>query len=244
MTAPARHAIVVGGTTGSGEAVVRRLLEDGYLVSVFGRREQQAVGESVRPCVVDVTDRSQLIDALHQAIAEAGAVEALVLVQRFRGEGDSWEGELAVSLTATKDAIETLRGSFAAAASIVLVTSHASRLVAVEQPAGYHAAKAALRQLARYYAVVLGPEGVRVNCVTPGTVAKPGRDVDERVRELDARITPLGRMGTPSDVADIVSLLCDERARFVTGQDIAVDGGLSLLWQETLARVVAGIDSA
>lgn len=242
MSAP--HAVVIGGTRGSGPEVVRRLLADGYAVSVLSRRPGEGeTGATHR--LVDVTDRARLMETLSAVVDERGPVAALVLLQRFRGDGDEWEGELAVSLGAARTAIEALRGSFAPrGASVVLVGSNASRLVAVEQGPGYHAAKAGLRQLARYYAVVLGPEGVRANCVSPGVVAKPGRAAEaESLDVLYARITPLGRPGRPTDVANAVSLLCDERASFVTGQDLAVDGGLSLVWQETLIRDIATRES-
>jgi NAD(P)-dependent dehydrogenase (short-subunit alcohol dehydrogenase family) len=236
------HAVVVGGTRGSGPEVVRRLAADGYSVSVMARQPRAGETEAARSYEVDVADEGRLVEVLGSAVRDGGPVAALVLMQRFRGDGDAWAGELAVSVTAAKTAIEALRGTFAAdGASVVVVSSHAARLVAAEQPPGYHVAKAAVRQLARYYAVVLGPERVRVNCVTPGAVAKPGREDDEAVAALQARITPLGRVGDPGDVADAVSLLCDERAGFVTGQELVVDGGLSLLWQETLAREAAGL---
>lgn len=237
MSAGRGHAVVVGGTRGSGPDVVRRLAQEGYDVSVIAREAGDAGG--ARMSAVDVADAARLRTSLDEVVGAAGPVSALVFLQRFRGEGDEWQQELDVSLTATKNAIEALRTSFAPGASVVIVTSNAARLVAEEQPPGYHVAKAALVQLARYYAVVLGPSGVRVNCVTPGAVAKPGRTGDEGILELQARITPLRRVGTPGDVAGCVSLLCDERAAFVTGHELVADGGLSLLWQETLAREVS-----
>lgn len=239
----ARHALVVGGTQGSGPAVVRRLDADGYLVSVISRRPSHEPIASARYRLVDVTDRPRFRKTLSDVVNDGGPLSALVFLQRFRGDGDEWDGELAVSLTATTTAVETLRDAFSSdGASIVFVSSNAARLVAVEQGAGYHVAKAGLRQLARYYAVVLGPKGVRVNCVSPGAVSKPGRDSPaQTVTSLYDSVTPLGREGTPVDIANAVSLLCDDRAAFVTGQDLIADGGLSLIWQETLTRQIVGL---
>jgi NAD(P)-dependent dehydrogenase (short-subunit alcohol dehydrogenase family) len=235
------HALVVGGTRAIGRTVVDRLVVDGNEVSVLSRRPIDDPGEDVRSWQVDVANVELLVTTLRSVVADRGPVASAVLVQRFRGDGDAWTGELAVTLTATRTVIETLAdGGFATTgASVVLVSSNASRLVADEQGPGYHAAKAGLRQLARYYAVTLGPHGVRVNCVSPGAVRK---ETAEQLEQLYGRVTPLGRMASPQDVADAVSLLCDDRARFVTGQDLAVDGGLSLLWQETLARRAAGLE--
>jgi NAD(P)-dependent dehydrogenase (short-subunit alcohol dehydrogenase family) len=233
------HAIVIGGTQGSGRAVVARLASERFRVTAVGRgASDPQAGVVFRSA--DAGHIDDLAAALRAAVAEEGAVDVLVCMQRFRGDGDSWEGELRISLTATKTAIDVLHDSFADGACIVLGSSHAARLVATEQPVGYHVAKAGMCQLARYYAVALGPKGIRVNCVTPGIIVKPGREPGRDVEALASRITPLGRPGTPDDVAAAVSLLCDDRARFVTGQELIVDGGVSLIWQETLASDVAG----
>jgi NAD(P)-dependent dehydrogenase (short-subunit alcohol dehydrogenase family) len=99
--------------------------------------------------------------------------------------------------------------------------------------------------LVRYYAVALGPRGIRVNGVSPGTVVK--RENQEFYARSEAlvgvfkRTIPLGRMGTAVDVANVIAFLCGPQASFVTGQQIVVDGGVSLLSQESLARKIAGV---
>jgi NAD(P)-dependent dehydrogenase (short-subunit alcohol dehydrogenase family) len=125
--------------------------------------------------------------------------------------------------------------------------SNAAQLVGEEQPVSYHTAKAGLKQMARYYAVTLGRQGIRVNLVTPGILIKERsllyfQENPELVR-LYEEVTPLGRMGTPEDVIGAVKFLISPQAVFITGQDLAVDGGLSLLWQETLARKVAAMNT-
>jgi NAD(P)-dependent dehydrogenase (short-subunit alcohol dehydrogenase family) len=99
----------------------------------------------------------------------------------------------------------------------------------------------------RYYAVTLGPQGVRANVVSPDTVIKDeSRHVYEANRGLTGlyeAITPLGRMGTSEDVAGVVQFLCSEAASFVTGLDVVIDGGLSLVGQAAVARQAAGLGS-
>lgn len=240
---PKAHTLVVGGTRGIGREVVRHFVRAGHLVSVLGRRVSEDSGVSSQS--VDLADKAALLAALAEALKQNGRLTNLVFLQRYRGEGDAWQGELDVSLTATKTIIEELAGKFvrpkkASLNSIVIVGSNASRLIAGEQSVGYHAAKAALRQMARYYACSLAPQGLRVNYVTPGIVLKDEARKyyreNEKLHALYRRITPLGRMGSPRDIADAIGFLCSPGAAFITGQEIIVDGGLSLLWQGSLAN--------
>ncbi len=240
---PKTHTLVVGGTRGIGREVVRHFVRLGHSVSVLGRRASAEAGVSSH--VVDLAAKEALLTALAEAVQQNGRLTNLIFLQRFRGEGDAWQGELDVSLTATKIIIERLAGEFsrpkkAAGGAIVIVGSNASRLIAGEQSVGYHVAKAALRQMARYYACSLAPLGIRVNCVTPGIVLKDeAREFYRKHEPLHAlyrRITPLGRMGAPRDIADAIGFLCGPGSAFITGQELVVDGGLSLLWQASLAN--------
>lgn len=240
---PKAHTLVVGGTRGIGREAVRHFVRAGHRVSVLGRRESEEAGVSSQ--TVDLADKDALLAALAEALKQNGRLTNLIFLQRYRGEGDAWQGELDVSLTATKIIIEQLAGEFvrpkkSALNSIVIVGSNASRLIAGEQSVGYHAAKAALCQMARYYACSLAPRGLRVNCVTPGIVLKDEARKfyreNEPLHALYRRITPLGRMGSPRDIADAIGFLCSPGAAFITGQEIIVDGGLSLLWQGSLAN--------
>lgn len=244
------HFIVVGGTTGSGRALVRELAEDGQTVTVIGRHRPPEADRfpNVHVELLDLVDPEAAAAAVTRSAERGGGLNHVVFYQRHRGDGDPWTGELAVTLTATKTVIEAGIPHFRAGRNhaIVAVGTNASRVVLAEQPVGYHAAKAALLQMIRYYAVALGPQGVRANVVSPDTVIKDeSRHVYESQRSLTTlyeTITPLGRMGTSEDVAGVVRFLCSPRASFLTGQDLVVDGGLSLVGQAALARRVAGLN--
>lgn len=236
------HSLIVGGTRGIGRVLAQQLSGELHRVSVVGRRIPDEPVDSVYYRAIDLLDKSTLTKELEQIISHQGKLTNLIFLQRFKGPGDAWTGELETSLSATKTVIESLISHFIenSSKSIVLVSSVASDVVAEEQGVGYHVAKAGINQMARYYAVVLGPKGFRVNVVSPGTVLKPeNRDFylkNEKLQNLFKHTIPLGRMGTAEEVANVIIFLCSSKASFITGQTILVDGGVNLLSAETLAR--------
>ena len=122
----------------------------------------------------DVARPEQVLIGLRERLTALGPLTGLVFLQRFRGEGDAWVGELQTSLSATRFLIDHLAGDFRAdgQGAIVVVASNAARYVACEQPVGYHVVKAGLVQLVRYYAATLGRKGIRVNAVSPCAILK------------------------------------------------------------------------
>jgi 3-oxoacyl-[acyl-carrier protein] reductase len=244
------HFLVVGGTTGSGRVLVRRLLSAGQRVTVIGRHRPAELQQwpELNVEILDLSEQAAIGEAIARAAAQFGPPNHLVFYQRYRGGGDQWGGELETTLTGTKAVIAACASLFESGRNqaIVAVGSAASRFVLEEQPVSYHAAKAALLQMMRYYAVTLGPKGVRANVVSPDTVIKEeSRQVYEDNPALTAlykKITPLGRLGTSEDIASAVAYLCSNEASFITGQDLVVDGGISLVGQVALARKLAGIN--
>lgn len=243
------HFVVVGGTTGAGRALVRRLLGAGQKVTVVGRHQppEAEKWKELNVELLDLSDESAVKEAIERAAARFGAPHHLVFYQRYRGAGDQWKGEWETTLTGTKAVITACANLFEAGRNqaIVAVGSGASRFVLEEQPVSYHVAKAALLQMIRYYAVTLGPKGVRANVISPDTVIKEeSRKVYESTEDLASlykEITPLGRLGTSEDVAAAAAFLCSNEACFITGQDLVIDGGISLVGQVALARKVAGL---
>lgn len=181
-------------------------------------------------------------DTLRKITTESGLLDAVSLFQRHRGEQDSWEGNLASTLSATRTVISKLPSFLTPEGdrSIAVVASIASRFVADEQDEGYHAAKAGLIGLMRYYAATLGPMGIRVNAVSPGTLLKDESKhfilKNRTLHEAYKSITPLRRMGTATEVAQVIRFLLSSDSSFITGQEIIVDGGVGLNWQESLLR--------
>lgn len=240
-----QHALIVGGTHGAGRLAVRRLAAEGYRVSVLARNPPtapQAKLRRVRHWQADIRDQATLKKTLAVIHTAYGAFNCIMFFQRFRGsDNDPWRGEIETSLTGTRTLIELLVSDFALRnAAIVVVSSVNASLVSKQLPLGYHVAKAGLNQIVRYYAVVLAARGIRVNSVSPGTFLKEESSravlANSGLVDLYRRIIPLGRLGTAGEVIEAVSFLADARSSFITGQDLVIDGGLSLVFQEALAR--------
>jgi NAD(P)-dependent dehydrogenase (short-subunit alcohol dehydrogenase family) len=244
------HTLVVGGSKGIGRTLARRLAGDGHTVSVIGRTAPEITdaerGLALAFFAADTTDSAALDRALADIVARRGPIGAMVLLQRFRGDGDDWAGEIATSLTAGRRLLEWAGAHLDGAAggkAVVVISSTAASYIASEQPVSYHMAKAAVTHMVRYYAVSLGSSGIRVNAISPGTTVKEESRAfyaaNPELEQLYREIIPIGRMGTADDVADTALFLLSPRASFLTGQNIVLDGGVSLQAHESLARKVS-----
>jgi 3-oxoacyl-[acyl-carrier protein] reductase len=230
-----RHFVVVGGSRGLGRAFAASMASGGHAVSVVARSRSDVAGVDFHECDLGSPDAAAV---LGEVAGKRGAIDAIAFFQRFRGASDAWDGELRTTLSATRAFIEASPSHFRADGlrSIVLVSSVNAMFISATLPPGYHVAKAGLCQMARYYACTLGPHGIRVNAVCPSTFVKPESasyyaDRPDLAARL-SRLSPLGRMATHDEINDVVTFLLGERASFVTGQVLVVDGGISLRWPE------------
>jgi NAD(P)-dependent dehydrogenase (short-subunit alcohol dehydrogenase family) len=244
------HTLVIGGTRGLGREVVKQLSASGHMVSVIGRREPLATDRDIPNTKVYLTDLNNLASfkvTLAEVVKTRGKLSYLVFCQRYRGKDDDWRGEFDITLTATKVAVEALENEFTLEGDkgIVVVSSVFGDYVGEGQAVSYHMGKAGLNQMMRFYAVNLGRKGIRVNGVTPFTFLKEeSKDFylnNKLLHDLYCKIIPLGRMPKSEDSAKTIVFLCSSQAGFINGQNIYVDGGLSLVWPETLARKLAAL---
>lgn len=234
-------ALVTGASRGIGAAVARRLARDGFDVALHyhedeagaeaSRRAVEAEGRAAVVLRADLADPTEAWRIAEDAARALGGVDAFVanagLYDRRRlaeMTGDAWRRSMAVNLDAPAATTQALLPHLGPGASVVFVSSVAAARGSAHG-AAYAAAKAGLLGLTRSLARELAP--VRVNAVAPGYVDTDmlAEDSPERRREREREV-PLGRVGTPDDVAGAVSWLVGPDGAYVTGQVLHVDGGL------------------
>ncbi len=237
--------LVTGAGGGIGQGIALRFAEAGSAVAVHYHRDRAAasalverIGEASGSAIALAADLSD-DDACHRLVQAAaawtGQLDTLVNnagiqpVEALPGmSADSWRRLLDVDLTSafscTQAAAEAMSGR---GGSVIHIAS-----IEAAQPAPGHAhyssAKAALVMHARAAALEYGPHGIRVNAVSPGLIDRPGLAGDwaDGVRRWQ-EAAPLGRLGTPADVANACLFLASPLAAWITGHNLTVDGGVS-----------------
>jgi NAD(P)-dependent dehydrogenase (short-subunit alcohol dehydrogenase family) len=243
------HAVVVGGTRGLGLVVVERLLCRGFDVTILSRNPspRHAENSRVRHVMVDLEAMDSLGGCWTRACDAAGPISYLILCQRFRGQGDPWDGEIKVGLTASKYLIEGFAEHFTSDGdrAVGVVSSVYAQFVGGSQPVGYHVVKAGLNEMVRYYAATLGRRGIRINAIMPLTYMKDESrhfyEENAALMDVYERLVPLRRMGHAEDSANALNFLCSEQASFINGQSLFIDGGVSVVWPEEVAKSFARV---
>jgi 3-oxoacyl-[acyl-carrier protein] reductase len=236
-----RTAIVSGASAGLGLATAEALAAEGANVTMFARRRELLEREADRIGALavrgDVTNPRDLGNLVERTVAAFGGVDILV----WNSGGPPPGPAVGMSAGALEEAVELL---FVPAVRLVelclphLLESPAGRIliftsIAAKEPSGHLALSNAVRPgvtgWAKTLARELGPQGVTVNCVAPGSIetARLAQLYPDGPSEADLRLIALGRWGTPQEFGDVACFLASDRARYVTGTTVVVDGGVS-----------------
>jgi NAD(P)-dependent dehydrogenase (short-subunit alcohol dehydrogenase family) len=240
-----RFALVTGASKGVGKGIALELARQGaavavnYLSDAAGAEataaEITAAGGRALTVRADVGSKQQVDEMFDRVLAAFGRLDILVNnagIQTWKPllelSEEEWDRVLATNLKGcflcTQRAARAMKDS---GGGVIINIGSGCNKWPFPKLVDYTASKGGIEQFTKVAAVELGPYGIRVNCVAPGAV-----EIERTRQEAGdyagtwARLTPLRRIGLPSDVAAAVAFLCEDRAGFITGQTLWVDGGL------------------
>ena len=215
-----KTAVITGGAHGIGKAIAYAFAREGAAVHIIDRQPGDWF-------VGDVSDRETLERFAASVIEKSGSIDYLVnnALPLMKGIDEcSWEEfsyALAVGVTAPFYLTKLLMPRFAPGASVINISSSRDRM-SQPQTESYTAAKGGIAALTHAMAVSLAGKA-RVNSISPGWIDTTGSEITG----ADALQQPVGRVGKPEDIAEMVLFLCSDKAGFIAGENICVDGGMT-----------------
>ena len=256
MTITARHALVTGGSRGIGRGIALTLADHGVHVAINYLKDEasaKATLEQVRArgadgftVQADVSQPQEIERLIKRVSNEFGSLDVFVANART-DVGTFYEPTMAISLDKWDTAMNSQAKAFLVGVReaeklmpdggrvIAITYAPGGRYGSWQSWVGMGAAKSALETLVRYFAVALAPRGITVNAISPGwiedsvlnTLPEP---VVQMIRDHHRNgWTPMRRLGTPADIGNAVALFCSKEAGWITGQLVAVDGGMGLM---------------
>ena len=267
MALEGKHALITGSSRGIGRGIALALADSGVNIAVHYFQNRGAAIETLALIrklgsdgflvQADVMRPNQIAEIFRKLNTEFGKLD--IFVSNARPEAPTFfQPPLNITLKQWDTAFDSQAKAFLVGVREALpLMSDGGRIFAITyaegsrtgglQPwVGMGSAKAALESLVRYFAVAIAKQGITVNAISPGwTEDSVMNTLPEQLQELirnwhNRGWTPMGRLGTPADIGDVVALLCSEKARWITGQVIYADGGASLMNPEVPPEIQIG----
>lgn len=240
-----KNVVITGGSRGIGEAAAVAFLEEGAHVFTLSRSESQRMGELEQIAAdkggaytwiqTDVSSEESLLEALDRVFEAAGQVDVLVNNAGITKDGllmglkrEDWDRVLAVNLTAVFTAcrrvvrpmLKAKRGSIVNISSVVGVAGNGGQTI-------YAASKAGIIGFTKSLAKEVASREIRINAVAPGYIdTEMTANLPEQARTALTEQIPMGRTGSPAEVAQTILFLASDQASYITGQVLIVDGGM------------------
>jgi NAD(P)-dependent dehydrogenase (short-subunit alcohol dehydrogenase family) len=267
MSLKQKHALITGGSRGIGRGIALKLAEKGVKVGVHYYRNESAAKDTLEEVrkrgsdgfvvQANVCRAEEITRMFGEVKKQFGKLE--ILVSNARPEAtEFFQGPMDITLNQWDTAFDSQAKAFLIAvreASALMPTggrifaityAQGSRTGGLLPWVGMGSAKAALESLVRYFAVALAKRGITVNAISPGwTENSVLNSLPDQVQDLIRNWhkrgwTPMGRLGTPEDIGNVVTLFCSEESRWITGQVIYADGGASLMTPEVPPEIQLG----
>jgi len=239
-----KRVLVTGGTRGIGAAIVGTFLQEGAEVAFCARNDEQVSaaqdiwareGYSVDASICNVAEKNEYLAWIAAATERLGGIDIFIPnVSAGPGQGEEgWEAAFNVDLMATVRGCEAVLPHIAVNKGSIVIIGSISGLEAAGGPAPYNTAKAGLIAYASQLGEMAAPHGVRVNCVSPGPIhvengfwGEVKRQQPDFYEGIVAR-QPMGRLGSPEEVARCVAFLSSSAASWVTRSNLIIDGGFT-----------------
>jgi enoyl-[acyl-carrier-protein] reductase (NADH) len=234
-----KKIIIFGATSGIGNEILKLFEKDSqsecYSISSSQSKKKNHMQ-------VDLSDPKKTSSFIKKRFNKK-SIYTLVFAQRYRGP--SFETQLNVGLISVLAILKEFELKFKKGSSVTFLLSQASKSVLNNHDIAYHIVHSALKNLVKFYAVKFGKKQVRVNGVSTATIKKnTNRNYFNKKNNLTnflKKLSPLNTIGDAKDVANCIYFLSNKGANYITGQTIAVDGGVDLLTNEALGKKIANL---
>jgi len=267
MTLHGKHALITGSSRGIGRGIAKKLAESGVKIAVHYYQDEDAAKRTLAEVrklgsdgflvQADVMHPEQISNMFKKVETEFGKLD--IFVSNARPEIPAFfQGPLDITLEQWDAAVDSQAKAFLIGVReaiplladggrvFALTYAEGSRTGGLQPWVGMGAAKAAVESLVRYFAVALAKRGITVNAISPGWTEDSvlntlPEEAQALIRNWHGRgWTPMGRLGTPQDVGNVVALFCTDQAAWITGQVIYADGGASLMNPEVPTEIQLG----